>query len=224
MALNEYEQERRLLIDITTPARSIEHVIGHMLFSTRAGLYLPASAEPIICEDRVYFQYNEKTDEMKPFSGADLIFDRSLIEGDIYNEKQLLLLQRKKLQFLTTAPTIPVRAIGIILDLINSHLVQHFAFNRGAADAAENALDDLVLNEFSDQISDMATFIHDIHSPNRALITDFMGDDHYKRHLVRLVGESAMIVKQNDIRILRFNELLSEGEIDAPKKVWDHTF
>jgi hypothetical protein len=226
MARTDYEQERKLLIDITTPARSIERMIGHMLIPTKPGLYMPASSVPVITEDKPYFQYNEKKDVLKPYLGADLIYDRSLITSDLYTEDGSLFLRQKAVPFLSETPALPVRAIGIILELINNHLVQHFAFNSKEIDVAEHALDGYVSAEFNDPatVAEMASAIYDIHSHNRSIITDFMGDDHYKRHLVKLIGETALILKQNDYRILRFEELLNEGEVDAPKRLYDHTY
>lgn len=224
--LNEYEQEKKLLVDITTPARSIEVLIGHLLLPTPRGFYLPSSREPIISEDKVYFQYVEASDEMKRFHGADLIHDRSLITGDVYSENRSLLLKHQALPLVSDVPSLPIRSIGIILDLINNHLVQHFAYNSKDIDYAEHAIDGRVREEFNDPaiLVDITNAIYDIHSPTRMLITSFMGDDHHKRHLVRMIGESALILKQSDYRIIRFNELLEAGEIDAPKKVWDHTY
>ncbi len=224
--LNDYEQEKKLLLDIATPARCIEQLIKHTLLPPERGLYLPFSAAPLIVENKMYFQYKVETDEMIGFHGEDLIFDVTLIRDDVYTENRTKILNRAAIPLLATTPSLPIRSIGIIYDLINNHLVQHFAFNSKDIDLAEHAIVDRVLEEFKEPktLADIASSVYDLFSPTRSVITDFMGCDHYRRHLARLNGDSVMIVKQPDYRIMRFNELLADGEIDAPKKVWDHTY
>jgi len=216
------EIERRLTIPLLSCAQQLEDLIGDRMRPYDKGLYIPINSSPIILPHQQYIQYARDGSVVKVI-GQQLLDNRNLIIGDIFTDKDELVLPYRARALLADKPYLPHRAFLLIQNLIERQLQNHFMLtkikNTGVIDIIRNhlvpgsfpAACDMTEhqdNELDKIYDEVMRIIH----PVQSMIDDFMGNDHYKVHLQVLHGEEVSIEKTIDYRIHVYNEKVKSGE------------
>lgn len=209
------EIERRMRADITTYGRQLEKLIGDHMFPYERGLYVPTNASPVIRAGVTYRVANQHGEDTV-YHGDTLIDNPKLIVGNVFSDKDELVLPVRAVRLLAATPYLPHRSFLMISTIVERILYNHFVYTKvkkeGYMDIVEAQLvkglsNELINNIYGEVIRILQPLIHNVE--------EFMADDNFHVHFQTLQGTDLMIEKSVDYRIHVFNEKVANGEWDV---------
>jgi len=203
-----------MLIDPSELAEVIEQRYGTYLIPYEQGYYLPGSALPAMKAGR-YYTYKDAAGIEYSVSTAANICD---IKSHIYDEHGEIVVDRRKIRQLTTVPHAPYRSITLIRDLIENCIDRMAVWRQYAQDKpAIYTPEDVVashldpayvskLKKDDPSVALLAEQIIELIIDLRTSAVNFVGEDKWTIHMVRVWRNDIIIEKMQDYRIFAWEK------------------
>ena len=197
-------------------AQQIDAVVGKYIKPPTAGVYIGSSLTPMLLMDRAYFVEGEGKKLTQLMKFEDLTGEGT---RNFYNVAGELVVSLKSGVRISTEPIYPVMSLMLMQGLIDELIETRSNWIHGARNRTATELYAPYLRTFTEQEHEIQDLVHtqleEILLTTFNDVREFIGEDRWILHFLRVSGMDFIVEKTIDYRIYQYNlqHGLNDGQL-----------
>lgn len=210
--MRDIETTNIYIYDALPLAYGIEGRAGKYLIPYEQGIYIKGHSKPSVLPGQKCFIRKKN---LNGTISTEQITNLSNIPSNIYSETGELLIPHTSRDFLSRTPSIPVTGMKIITAYSKKVLFDYSEWCRNRSPSIESVLSEFILPEYRYK-SEIYDFMEDAMMEVRTNISDFIKNDTWVMHFIKVIMTDIFIEKTIDYRVHWYNQYHS-GAFDNDK-------